>query len=232
MPAKDHIVIAGTSVTEAKAPDESITAEPSMSLVPYSGVITVVGCHFGGFNESHPDELQLQSLMNTLPQVSVYSVAMGKEATDEFASPYSLTGNVRNQRMWAESPRRDAQLSIVGHRTTLLILDYFWLTPTYLSKTKGYGDGWVTHHIPSLFRHGGQLAILPNDKWKQVEQMFEGDHSLDFVRLSLKETEEYHPLWCATRHAEQTGWHRLAKSNTRLGEKTNAQALDNYLDPD
>ena len=44
-----------------------------------------------------------------------------------------------------------------------------------------YGDRWVTHHIPSLFRHGGQLAILPNDKWGQVEQMLKYDDSFDFA---------------------------------------------------
>ena len=232
VPAKDHIAVASTSETEAATTAESMAAEPSMSPVPYSGVIAVVGCHFRGFDELHPDELRLQSLMNALPQASVYGVAMGQEATDAFASPYSLTGNVRDQRMWETNARRDAQLSIVGRGTTLLILDYFWLTPTYLSKTEGYGDGWVTQHIPSLFRHGGQLAILPNDKWKQVEQMFECDHSLDFARLSLQEAEECHPLWHATRHAEQTVWDRLAKNSARLDEKTNAQALANYLDPD
>ena len=39
--------------------------------------------------------------------------------------------------MWEANRRRDPLLSVVGRNTTFLMMDYFWLTQTYLSKDLG-----------------------------------------------------------------------------------------------
>ena len=242
--------------TELKSPDaqeaelpseeESMVQEAGMPLDPplQSPVVrveewqsslehvtmAVVGCQVRGAETLHPDQLRMQILIDSLPKTSVFGVAGGPVTVAE--EPHQISGNVRAEAMWALNGRRDPQQTIIGRRPMLIMVDYFFLTCTYLTGEEGYGGRWLSHIIPRFFTVGsGLIVILPNDKWGQVQRMLQGTtefvEGTDYERITLQEAGKYHPLWCATELVKQTDWEKLP---AHFQQKTNLVAAAEVLD--
>jgi hypothetical protein len=145
--------------------------------------------------------------------------------------------------MW-ERPRssRGGDDSFFSRQTKVIILDYFWLPKIYLSAplsraANGYGNRWVSNHIPAFFTNGGCLAFLPNDRFGKVREMIEEEgedglrnNSILVRTLSVMETQTLHPLWRATELASSNIISWSASVQRDCHQKVNAVAFREYLD--
>jgi hypothetical protein len=92
----------------------------------------------------------------------------------------------------------------MSRRCTIFLLDYFYLPDIYLQLKQNIGDGYGTEWgltiLPNFLANGGNIAILPNDKWDRMRHLLNAPQIpvYSIIPLSNEEARLYHPLYAAT----------------------------------
>jgi hypothetical protein len=124
-------------------------------------------------------------------------------------------------------------INSTGKSPSLMMMDYFWLENTYLSrKHAGYGGDWISTFADMFFRDGGRVFIMPMDRWGQVLRSLSEDypghrHLYNYELMSLDKTYQHHPLWISTEAASKSAaWFTDVGKDTH---KTNMGAYAQFL---
>jgi hypothetical protein len=173
---------------------------------------------------AHPDGTRANALQWLL-HVPVYGLARRCEPS----TATHLDSDLRNSKAWWS--RHQHVDTVARRQTAVVILDYYWLQAGYFSSaySTGYGDRWFATLLPDFMRHGGKIALLPNDAHGRIKEMSGSKTMLRLHFLTPFETSTHHPLWIATAAAESSpGWQMsVMPSQTH---RTNQLAASSYLD--
>jgi hypothetical protein len=127
----------------------------------------------------------------------------------------------------------------MSRRCTIFLLDYFYLPDIYLQLKQNIGDGYGTEWgltiLPNFFANGGNIAILPNDKWDRMRNLLNAPQITVYsiVTLSTADARLYHPLYAATDAITDSATGTLngtGHCNTRRRNNDTQQRL--YLHPE
>jgi hypothetical protein len=92
----------------------------------------------------------------------------------------------------------------MSRRCTIFLLDYFYLSDIYLQLEQniglGYGAEWGWTILPNFFGNGGNIAILPNDKWGRMRDLLNAPQTTEYSITTLSDADArlYHPLYTTT----------------------------------
>jgi hypothetical protein len=69
-----------------------------------------------------------------------------------------------------------------------------------MATRDGYGTEWGLTILPNFLTNGGNIAILPNDKWDRMRDLINAPQTpvYSIIPLSSEEARLYHPLYAAT----------------------------------
>ena len=155
----------------------------------------------------------------------------------------TLQADVRHNGSWYRwSSRRGVDPdTITGRGVTIFILDYFWLECGYYTSVQplqlnGYGGRWFSDTLPLFFENGGCIALLPNDRWGELEKMVQqrvsgsGADEIGVEYLDVSTAERVHSLYIATASITdaRTGFLRGVDDQN---ERNNDSAVRQYLNP-
>ena len=184
----------------------------------------------------HPDTIRCNAT-KAICQLSVFGVGGSRTEKDKVA----LQGDIRRRTTWGprDTGRGGVSDTIMDRRCKVVILDYYWLQRSYfdsLSNTNrnGYGNAWVSEIIPTAFKAGLKVAILPNDRWGYVKEMA-GDETGNlrkaggkYAHMTVQQAMRYNPLFRATEAAVASeAWSPSIKDDQ--AHRTNLSATVQYL---
>ena len=153
----------------------------------------------------------------------------------------TLQADVRFNGSWYRWSKRTGvdPDTITGRGVTIFLLDYFWLECGYYTSVQqlnGYGARWFSDTLPLFFAHGGCIALLPNDRWGELEKMVQqrvsgsGADEIGVEYLDVSTADRVHSLYIAT------AWITDARTGFLRGvddqnERNNDSAVRQYLNP-
>jgi hypothetical protein len=182
-------------------------------------------------NQEAPDYLSHSDGHRTNATRALYDtrvLTVGSQGESD-ANPFHLHRSFDRSDVW--KPTRPSRMAAGGLNdlgAILAILDYFFLVREYFDpredKVNGYSDEWFRCIAPTFIREGpGEIMLLPHDRWGMLDalhaQSAQGlkDQDIGVTLLTLRETQQYHPLWRATdvgakndivrRHTLRKCWH-------------------------
>jgi hypothetical protein len=200
-----------------------------------------------GYQE-HSDGLRANAVRH-LYDVQVYTVGSQVEDRD---FPLHVQAHFDVTEIWTgtetEEHGHDTRMSVLGLNLTIapeiIVLDYFFLVRTYfdhrMPEDNGYSNEWFTGIASGVIRSGPtQVMLLPNDCWGEIQdlrkrsEVYNNGMRVHSTRLTLSETQKYHPLWYATAVATSNSawWDTLPKKWQKSGNLNSLRAYLNQTHP-
>ena len=198
----------------------------------------------GGMRDDRPGPVhsdavrcgEVRRLLGPLTKV----VCLSNGVTEGTEGSGTVFAEFRDTRTWFN--RRDPEQSIAGRGITIFLLDYFWLPGIYYRNGEmrgdGYGGRWFSRTLPLFFKHGGQIAILPNDNGGELRNMISNVErvcsrqlaSLGVHMLTVEDADACHPLYVATARVTGADGCIRGAGVSHQGGRDNSRVLEEYLD--
>jgi hypothetical protein len=185
---------------------------------PQRNGLCVIGMNFAVENPSDPDSIRMNALQTMYPHTRVWGVSQQTGVDD---TPTWRHGDVRSDRFWRHA--------FPGRNTKLLVVDYRWCPHSYWDAGLiglGYGNRWFVHHIPLIFKEGGRVCILPNDKNGRVWDMYKAALKKGGTTVCAFLSQGRNPLFIAT----SVAWFQSNGNSWRATNVSRARA--NFFHPD
>jgi hypothetical protein len=188
----------------------------------------------------HPDTVRMDQLQKLFGQgVELLAVGLNSEgsAVAGKKDPRQLSLDIRERRSWYSGVSSND--TIVSRGVFLILVDYFWLPPSYYRNGEkqglGYGGKWFSHHLPVFFAQGGGVVIFGNDHDGVLLALLQLSSTLEAssVLLTVEEARKIHPLYMATEAvttiSNDDGTSQLTGVYTEHAHKTNKYVTAEYL---